>query len=454
MPRNFAVPGVDFEYRRLSFRGRDEWVTGAATKVLTLFEELVGIELPIQVRCWDGSQAGPPDAAARVFFRNRRALRRVLYSPNELGLARAYVSGDLDVDGDIFALLDVPDLVSRIGEHRLAGMSARTIARSVVTFVGLGAVGLPPSPPEIEMRSKRGKRHSKSRDSATVSHHYDVGNRFYELFLGPSMVYSCGYWPDGTVSLEDAQREKLDLICRKLDLKPGMRLLDVGCGWGSMALHAAQNYGVDVVGVSLSREQVEYAKARVADAGLTEHIEVRVQDYRDVDDGPYDAISSIGMSEHVGLANLPVYAAHLHGLLKPEGRFLNHAIASVKSLPDKVVDAPGFIDRYIFPDGEILPLSKTVDALERSGFETRDSDALREHYALTLRAWVANLRENWDAAVAEVGDARVRTWLLYLAASALGFEEAHRLTIHQVLAVKPGERGSSGMPRSRRNWYR
>ncbi|NMM83324.1 SAM-dependent methyltransferase [Rhodococcus sp. SRB_17] len=427
-------------------------MTGAATKILTVFEELVGTELPISVRCWDGSQAGPPDAAARVHFRNRRALRRVLYSPDELGLARAYVSGDLDIDGDIFALLDVPDLVSRIGEHRISEMPAGAVLRTGATLVGLGALGLPPKPPSIEMRRKRGRRHSRSRDSETVSHHYDVGNAFYELFLGPSMVYSCGYWPTGTQTLEDAQRGKLDLICRKLGLKPGMRVLDVGCGWGSMALHAAQNYGVEVVGVSLSHEQVEYAKGRVSDAGLTDRIEIRVQDYRDVDDGPYDAISSIGMSEHVGLANLPIYTAKLYGLLQPEGRLLNHAIASVKSLPDKVVDGRSFIDRYIFPDGEILPLSKTVDALERSGFETRDSESLREHYALTLRAWVANLRENWDAAVAEVGAPRVRTWLLYLAASALGFEEAHRLTIHQVLAVKPGARGTSGMPKSRERW--
>ncbi|MCJ0904324.1 cyclopropane-fatty-acyl-phospholipid synthase family protein [Rhodococcus sp. ARC_M6] len=429
-------------------------MTGAATKILTVFEELVGTDLPIRVRCWDGSQAGPPDTAARVTFRNRRALRRVLYSPDELGLARAYVSGDLDIDGDVFALLDVPDLVSRIGEHRISEMSAGTVLRAGATLVRLGALGLPPKPPSIEMRRKRGRRHSRSRDSETVSHHYDVGNAFYELFLGPSMVYSCGYWPTGTQTLEDAQRGKLDLICRKLGLKPGMRLLDVGCGWGSMALHAAQNYDVDVVGVSLSREQVEYAKGRVSDAGLTDRIEIRAQDYRDVDDGPYDAISSIGMSEHVGLANVPIYTAKLYGLLKPEGRLLNHAIASVKSLPDKVVDGRSFIDRYIFPDGEILPLSKTVDALERSGFETRDSEALREHYALTLRAWVANLRENWDAAVAEVGAPRVRTWLLYLAASALGFEEAHRLTIHQVLAVKPGIRGASGMPKSREGWSR
>ncbi|MGC0364363.1 cyclopropane-fatty-acyl-phospholipid synthase [Rhodococcus sp. 27YEA15] len=429
-------------------------MTGAATRILQVFEEVVGVALPIHVRCWDGSEAGPSGAAAGVFFRNRRALRRVLYAPNELGLARAYISGDLVVEGDIFALLSIPDLVKGIGGSPLAGAPPGALRRALRTFVGLGLVGLPPAPPPIEMRAKRGRRHSKSRDAATVSHHYDVGNTFYEQFLGSSMVYSCGYWPEGVDALDKAQEAKLDLVCRKLALQPGMRLLDVGCGWGSMALHAARNYGVDVVGVSLSREQVDYARTRVDEAGLKDRIEIRVQDYRDVDDGPYDAISSIGMSEHVGLANLPLYASTLHALLRPRGRLLNHAIASVAPLPQKPVQAPTFIDRYIFPDGEILPLSATIDAVERAGFEVRDSEALREHYALTLRAWVSTLRGNWARAVAEVGEERARTWLLYLAASALGFEEPHRLTIHQVLVVKPDDHGRSGMSKSRADWYR
>ena len=429
-------------------------MTGAAAKILTVFEEVIGFRFRSACDVGTVRRQGHGTPPRRFTSGIGVALRRVLYSPNELGLARAYVSGDLDVDGDIFALLDVPELVTRLGENRLSTLPLRSVVRAAGTFAGLGAVGPPPSPPAIEMRSKRGKRHSRSRDSATVSHHYDVGNRFYELFLGPSMVYSCGYWPEGVESLEAAQYAAgLDLPQARSEA--GMRLLDVGCGWGSMALHAAQNYGVDVVGVSLSNEQVEYAKGRVADAGLTDRIEIRVQDYRDVDDGPYDAISSIGMSEHVGLVNLPVYTAKLYyDLLVPQGRLLNHAIAAVKSLSDNVDDGPSFIDRYIFPDGEILPLSKTIDALELSGFETRDSEALREHYALTLRAWVQNLRENWDASVLQVGAPRVRTWLLYLAASALGFEEPHRLTIHQVLAVKPGDRGASGMARSRDSWYR
>ena len=429
-------------------------MSSAAPRLLSTFEELVGAELPIHVRCWDGSEAGPPDSPARVFFRNRTALRRVLWSPGELGLARAFVAGDLEVDGDIFALLDVPDLISRIGEHRIRAMTPGTIRRAAVSLIRLGALGPPPKPPAVEIRRRRGPLHSRSRDSAAVSHHYDVGNEFYRLFLEGCMVYSCAYWDDDVADLEAAQIAKCDLVCRKLDLRPGMRLLDVGCGWGTMAIHAAKTYGVDVVGVSLSQEQIELAKSRVAEAGLTDRVEIRLQDYRDVDDGPYDAISSIGMSEHVGLSQLPTYANILHGLLTPGGRVLNHAIARVTALPATPKPSATFIDRYVFPDGEILPLSKTVDAMEHSGLEVRDSEALREHYALTLRAWVANLLQSWDRAVELVGAQRARTWLLYLAASALGFEDAHRLTIHQVLAVRPRDDGTAGLPRTRRGWYR
>ncbi|TCN54783.1 cyclopropane-fatty-acyl-phospholipid synthase [Rhodococcus sp. SMB37] len=427
----------------------------AARDLLSTFEEFLRVPLPVHLRCWDGSEAGPPDAAARVEFRNRRALRRVLWAPNELGLSRAYISGDLAVDGDLYAVLGIPDLVGRLGSRPLRDTSPRELARLARKFAALGIVGLPPRPPSVEIPRRRGALHSKRRDAQVVSHHYDVGNDFYRLFLGPSMVYSCGYWarPDtGTGGLEDAQHDKLDLVCRKLGLEPGMRLLDVGCGWGSMALHAAQHYGVDVVGVTLSAEQRDFARARIADAGMSDRIEIRLQDYRDVDGSAFDAISSIGMSEHVGAAKLPEYARHLHELLVPGGRLLNHAIASVVYRPEPPSRPATFIDRYVFPDGEILPLSRTVDAFERAGLEVRDSEALREHYALTLRAWVANLQESWDEAVSLVGAERARTWLLYLTASALGFEEPGRLTIHQVLAVRPTGTGASGMPRTRHEW--
>jgi cyclopropane-fatty-acyl-phospholipid synthase len=395
---------------------------GAAEDIAAVLAAALGGPLPLRIRCWDGSLAGDPEAAATVVVADPRALRRLLWAPNELGLVRAYVSGDLD-------------------------FAARTARR-------LGAIGLPPAPPAEEVRRRRGPVHTKARDAASVSHHYDVGNDFYRLVLGPSMVYSCAYWTRPTAadySLDDAQRDKLDLVCTKLGLRPGMRLLDVGCGWGALAIHAATHYGVSVVGVTLSQEQAMLARQRVHDAGLDDQVEIRQQDYRDVTDGPYDAISSVGMSEHVGRTQLTNYAQTLMSQLHPGGRLLNHAIASVRSLPPSSKSAPGFIDSYIFPDGEVLPLSTTLDALEQVGFEVRDVEALREHYSRTLRVWVDNLRHNWAPAVALVGQARARTWLLYLAACALAFEHGN-ITVHQVLAVRQTRTGSSGIPATRQQW--
>ncbi|TQF68616.1 class I SAM-dependent methyltransferase [Rhodococcus spelaei] len=424
----------------------------AAPQVLSVFEAVAGSSLPVRVRCWDGSTAGPPSAPVAVVFRRRRALRRILWSPNELGLARAYVSGDLDVEGDLFALLDGPDVIEKVARKDLGALGRHAMARSATTFLRLGAFGPPPRPPALEVVRRRGAKHSKERDAAVVSHHYDVGNDFYRLILGPSMVYSCAYWARGEAgSLEDAQYDKLDLVCRKLGLRPGMRLLDVGCGWGSMAIHAARHYGVSVVGVTISHEQVDLARARVGEAGVADRVEIRLQDYRDVHDGPYDAISSIGMSEHVGDSQLNTYAADMMALLRPGGRLLNHAISSVAPLEDSAHSSPTFTDRYIFPDGELLPLSRVLDGLEHGGFEIRDCEGLREHYALTLRQWVANLQRSWDEAVRLVGSPRARTWLLYLTASALAFERG-RIGVNQVLAVRQGERGVSGLPRTRGEW--
>ncbi|KAA0022827.1 SAM-dependent methyltransferase [Antrihabitans cavernicola] len=423
-----------------------------AQRILTTFEQIAGGPVPVGVRSWDGSTAGPSDPDVTVVFRNRRALRRVLWSPNEIGLARAYVSGDMDVEGDLFALIEGPAVIERIARRDLRELDRHEIRDIANNFLRLGALGLPPKPPAEEVRRRAGAKHSKDRDAEAVSHHYDVGNDFYRLILGPSMVYSCAYWATpGSGTLEDAQFAKMDLICRKLGLTKGMRLLDVGCGWGSMAIHAATHYGVDVVGVTISHEQRELALKRVAEAGMSDRIEIRLQDYRDVADGPYDAISSIGMSEHVGDAQLTNYACILFGLLRPGGRLLNHAIASVAPIAPQAKSPQTFVDRYIFPDGELLPLSHTVGALERAGFETRDSEALREHYALTLRSWVDDLRGSWDEAVELVGAARARTWLLYLAASALSFERG-RITIHQVLAVRRHESGAAEMPRTRAGW--
>ncbi|MFE7837859.1 class I SAM-dependent methyltransferase [Streptomyces sp. NPDC057474] len=428
----------------------------AASRLKTLFEQLSGASLPVRLRAWDGSTAGPPEAPVLV-VRNRRALRRLLWKPGELGLARAWVAGDLGIDGDLYAVLDLVaehvwerDEDARSLAEALRAPDARAAIRGLLKLAG-PAVLLPPEPPAEEVRARH--RHTRHTDRRAVSHHYDVGNDFYEAVLGPSMVYSCAYWSaaDGTTTLEAAQRDKLDLICRKLGLTPGTRLLDVGCGWGSMAVHAAREYGVNVVGVTLSQEQAAYARKRVADEGLTDRVEIRVQDYRDVTDGPYDAISSIGMAEHVGADKYLEYAEDLYRLLAPGGRLLNHQISRRPQRDERMYSVDGFIDAYVFPDGELAPVGTTVTQLECAGFEVRDVESLREHYALTLRAWVTNLEARWAQAVALVGPARARVWRLYMAASALGFER-NRIGVNQVLAVRPPEGGASGLPLRARTW--
>ncbi|MFE1294630.1 class I SAM-dependent methyltransferase [Streptomyces sp. NPDC058731] len=426
----------------------------AALRLTRLFEQLLGVPLPVRIRAWDGSQAGPPGAPALV-VRNRRALRRLLFKPGELGLARAWVAGDLDIEGDLYTALDLlAGLIWERGEDaRTLGQALRDPAvRSAVRgLVKLAGPPLPPAPPAEEVRRHRGHLHTRRTDKKAISHHYDVGNDFYELVLGPSMVYSCAYWPEPGATLETAQRDKLELVCRKLDLKPGQRLLDVGCGWGSMALHAAREHGVSVVGITLSQEQAAYARKRAADEGLTDRIEIRVQDYRDVRDGPFDAISSIGMAEHVGADRYLEYAQDLYALLRPGGRLLNHQIARRPQSDESAYDVDAFIDAYVFPDGELQPVGTTVTLLERAGFEVRDVEAIREHYALTLRRWVANLEAGWDRAIALTSPGRARVWRLYMAASALSFER-NRIGVNQVLAVKTPDPGTSGMPLRARTW--
>ncbi|MER6317508.1 cyclopropane-fatty-acyl-phospholipid synthase family protein [Streptomyces sp. NPDC001581] len=473
-------------------------MTDAAPRLAAVAETLLGAPLPVRVRAWDGSEAGPPTGPVLVVH-DRRALRRVLWKPGELGLARAWVAGELTVEGDLFDLLDhVAGVLwereraplptgpgelparperppaatvapgARPGPHtarkgiaarprlprlpELPGAKWRDPAHRAAVRELIALAGpLPPPPPPAEEAVRRGgQRHSKRRDRQAISHHYDVGNDFYERVLGPSMVYSCAYWSPGS-TLEQAQRDKLDLVCRKLDLRPGDHLLDVGCGWGSMALHAAREYGVRVTGITLSREQAAYGRKRVAEAGLADLVELRIQDYRDVRDGPYDAISSIGMAEHVGSDRYREYARTLHALLRPGGRLLNHQIARRPEPDEEAYRIDEFIDAYVFPDGELSPLGTTVGELERAGFEVRDVEALREHYALTLRAWVARLQEHWDEAVRLTSPGRARVWQLYMAACALGFEHG-RLGVNQVLAVKPAAGGDAGLPLRLRTW--
>jgi cyclopropane-fatty-acyl-phospholipid synthase len=405
---------------------------------------LLGDPLPIHVRMWDGSVAEGRHPVT-LAIHNRRALRTILWAPGELGFGRAYVRGDLSVEGDLFRFIDVLNQgidddafeLDRATWLRLAGAAAR-----------LGAVGPRPEIPAEEHRPSRHRLHSRPRDATAVRHHYDVSNDFYRMLLGPSLVYSCAYWRDEGMTLEEAQEAKLGLVARKLGLAAGQRVLDVGCGWGSMAIHAAR-LGCDVVGITLSRLQAELARKRVAEAGVGDRVDIRVQDYREVDDGPFDAISSIGMSEHVGLANHASYFTALHGLLRPGGRLLNHAISKPGAVGAVLPDS--FVGRYVFPDGELVQVGRVATIMEEVGLEVRDVEGLREHYARTTRAWVANLERSWDDVVAEVGIGRARVWLLYLTASAVQFDR-WSIAIHQVLAVRPEDDGTSCMPATRDGW--
>jgi cyclopropane-fatty-acyl-phospholipid synthase len=383
---------------------------------------------------FDGSTGGPADAEVQVAVVSPRALSYLAGAPGQLGLARAYVAGEIDVRGDPYEAL------RRLREPSVSSLSAREWAR-LAALVGRHALQRAPRPSE-EVRL-RGRRHSKRRDAAAIAHHYDVSNRFYGWILGPSMAYSCGVYPTDTATLEEAQFTKFDLVALKLGLRPGMRLLDVGCGWGGMVLHAARHYGVTALGVTLSRSQAEWARNAIAEAGLSDRVEVRYLDYRDVPETGFDAVSSIGMMEHVGRARLAAYVRVLHAKLRPGGRLLNHCIMRPTNAESRFRPR-GFINRYVFPDGELLALGHIVSAIHDNGFEVRHTENLREHYARTLAAWSANLEAHWRDAVAEAGERRARIWRLYMAGSRLAFER-NEIQLHQVLATKT-DAGRSGMP--------
>lgn len=425
-----------------------------APQLAELVERLIGAPLPIRIRAWDGSESGPADSPVAI-IRHRRALRRLLWNPGELGLARAFVAGELDIEGDIADGLSRFWKLARaqnLGALKLTTADKLDAAR---TAARLGLLGLRPKPPASEARMDGGL-HTRRRDRAAIAHHYDLSNEFYEFLLDPQMAYSCGYWTQETsvgYGLQEAQTDKLDLICRKLDLKPGMRLLDVGCGWASLLIHAAKNYGVTAVGVTLSAEQRAFGMERVSSLGLDDKIEIRLQDYRATGTGsspdqPFDAISSIEMGEHVGQDNYPVYAAQLHRLLLPHGRLLLQQMSRGAAGGNTAPGGGAFMESYVAPDMYMRPLGETLNFLEASGLEVVDVHSLREHYVWTVRPWLDTLQDNKAEAIRLIGDEQYRVWLLYLAGAALAFEE-NRMGVHQMLMVRPGADGRSGLPRGR-----
>jgi cyclopropane-fatty-acyl-phospholipid synthase len=407
-----------------------------------IFENFVGPDAPVEFLAYDGSRAGAEGSPVRITVRSPAAVSYLAQAPGALGLARAYVSGHLDVDGDMYTAL-----------ARLSNAQAMDVGlpERIQLFRDLGGPKvliprLAPPPQEVQISSRwlSGLRHSKSRDARAISHHYDVSNRFYEWVLGPSMAYTCAVYPTADSTLEEAQAAKFDLVARKLGLHQGMRLLDVGCGWAGMVMHAAREYGVQALGVTLSEQQASWGQQAIEKAGLSGLAEVRHLDYRDVPETGFDAVSSIGLTEHIGMRQLPGYFEFLLSKLQPEGRLLNHCITRPDNT-EPAVRQRGFINRYVFPDGELEGPGYLISLMHDTGFEVRHEENLREHYAKTLAAWGDNLDAHWKEAVAEVGEGTARVWRLYMAGSRLGFDRNH-IQLHQVLGAKLTESGVSGMP--------
>ncbi len=401
----------------------------------------------VRVRLWDGTYW--PDEAPRpatLVLKHPGALRAMFLPGTEVGLGEAYLYDDFDIEGNaesVFALAD---------SFTNAALDWRKKLRA-----GSELTRLPASKRTLATRRGparlSGRRHSVERDRQAVTYHYDVSNDFYALWLDKRMVYSCAYFHSADDSLDAAQEQKLDIICRKLRLQPGQRLLDLGCGWGGLVIYAAEHYGVDATGITLSQPQAALANERIAAAGLSDRCRVLVEDYREVpvaDAQLYDRLVSVGMFEHVGAAKLPAYFAQAWKLLKPGGVFLNHGIACRAT--DAAVSGPSFSEAYVFPDGELVPINITLHAAEESGFEVRDVESLREHYALTLRHWVHNLETHHDQALQYVDEPTYRVWRLYMSGSAYGFSMG-RLNVYQTLLAKPDAQGRSGLPWTRADWY-
>ena len=418
---------------------------GQAPDKLTMaqiIDAVTGGALPLRFTAYDGSATGPDDARLGLHLRTPRGASYIATAPGDLGLARAYVSGDLDLrgvhPGDPYPLLQV---MRDLHFHLPAPKTAAAIARSL----GVELLKPPPPPPQETLprwrRVAEGLRHSKSRDAEAIHHHYDVSNAFYEQVLGPSMTYTCACYPHEGATLEEAQENKYRLVFDKLGLKEGDRLLDIGCGWGGMVRYAAHR-GVQVIGATLSAEQAGWAQEAIRREGLQDLAEVRHSDYRDIRETGFDAVSSIGLTEHIGVRNYPAYFGFVKDHLRTGGMLLNHCITR----PDNRRTSTGaFIDRYVFPDGELTGSGTIIAAAQDAGLEVRHEENLREHYERTLAGWCANLRDNWDACVEEVGEATARVWGLYMAGSRMGFER-NIVQLHQVLAVKLDDRGRADLP--------
>ena len=433
-------------------------------RTLSILNRLFPAPRAFTIQLWNGTELPASSRPAfGLVLKHPGALRRMFTPPIELGLGEAFVYGDFDIEGDIFAAFTLFDVIFN---RSLPVGEIVSLAREVLALPGSSParpVGRGPS-------RLSGARHSRERDRAAIQYHYNVGNDFYALWLDRRMQYSCGYFPTGTEDLHTAQERKVEHICRKLRLRPGERLLDIGCGWGGLALYAAEKYNVRVLGVTLSDRQVEYANDHIARSGLSDRVSVKLQDYRDLQAESFDKIVSVGMFEHVGRDHLPEYFSQAYRLLKPGGLFLNHGISYLpaieyasepqakqpsgwqQAIGRRILGTGSFMNRYVFPDGELVPVSEANLIAERSGFEVRDVENLREHYALTLRQWVNRLEEHRKEAIQASDEITYRTWRVYMAASAYGFESG-KININQSLLIKQ-DRGKSNVPLTRADLYR
>jgi cyclopropane-fatty-acyl-phospholipid synthase len=420
-------------------------------------------ERTFAIRYWDGTTESPPgDASFALDVRHASAFRRMLLPPTELSIVEAFLFGDIDIVGDLEAAADLGDVVAK----RIARKGAPLRLFKHLLALPRSDDRQPRESSSVAHVARRlfrfGRRHSTDRDAHAVRFHYDVGNDFYRLWLDGDMVYSCAYFEHGDESLDVAQTKKLDLVCRKLRLRRGERLLDIGSGWGALVIHAAKHYGVSATGITLSEQQATLARERIAREGLSDRVTIDVRDYRTLDDSArFDKIASVGMVEHVGLRRLPDYFAAAYHVLVPGGLFLNHGIVSLSGARPRPVLDPlwrrlwqrdQFIRRYVFPDGDLVPSAAVIASAEAEGFETRDVESLREHYVKTLRDWVHRLEQHADGARAIVGDVTYRVWRLYMGASAYGFRTA-RIGVIQTLFAKPDAEGSVGLPRSRADLF-
>ena len=428
---------------------------GVAQRLAEALRPFVGGDLPVRLRAWDGSEAGPADAPL-VELRSKDAIVRQLWHPGELGAAQSYVTGEIEVHHDLDDALTHVWAVA--AERGLSGVrpSPTAFVRALRTVLDVGALSRPPAPPASQAKLGRfggGRLHSKLRDSRAISHHYDLSNEFYSLILEPQMAYSSGYHTsdDPSYTVEDAQRDKLDLVCTKLGLSEGMRFLDIGCGWGSLSLHAAQHYGAQVTGVTIAAEQKKFIDARIAERGLQDQVEIRLQDYREIPeaqggargsgDTRFDAVGSLEMGEHVGQKNYTSYARVLHDAVKPGGRVLIQQMSrGAGSQAGGRAGHPGggpFIESFIAPDMHMRPVGETVAFLERGGLEVRDVHAMREHYVRTVAGWLENFEAHTDRLAELTSEEVVRVWRLYLVGGAMAFRDG-RMGVDQILMVRPG----------------